>query len=489
MQTKFNRTWIQLDEEPAANFPMTLYYVAGAIAAKRVKSAYGPIALIYRGRSVRECTAPGGFVEPGRKILAKLEKDRSFLPWMWKNTSRSAKKLLAFSLNLIGADLRHWSDKKLVDTYRHWVELATETLSYSVFGTVLEFEEPLLSGPLYRYLIEAAPEKYASQIGEVFSILTTPIVENENRLAEIALAKLVLRNTGVKKKLKLTSQWIESQPQLLIKIRNYHERFSYLSYGYSGPKKSIHETIEDFIIHARQPREKLNFHLTELVNADRVIRKKQQFWLKKLRVEKTYRRLFSILRDIGGLKRWRKKLMVRCQCLAHELLVEISRRLKLPLIAIQSISPWQLEAVAVRKIGRTQVRRWSQTNVVWIENGSWKTLADREARLVIKEIDKSLKVKVSVKELTGMCACAGRATGEIKILRNASDLSKFDAGDIIVSPATSPELVPAMRRAAAIITDAGGITSHAAIISRELGVPCVIGTKIATKVFKDGDRV
>lgn len=62
-------------------------------------------------------------------------------------------------------------------------------------------------------------------------------------------------------------------------------------------------------------------------------------------------------------------------------------------------------------------------------------------------------------------------------------------GDILVSIATDPDIVPAMKKAAAIVTEQGGVTSHAAIVSRELNIPCVIGTKIATRVLKDGDRV
>ena len=68
-------------------------------------------------------------------------------------------------------------------------------------------------------------------------------------------------------------------------------------------------------------------------------------------------------------------------------------------------------------------------------------------------------------------------------------MSKMKPGDILVSKATNPNVVPAMKIAGAIITDEGGITCHAAIISRELKIPCVIGTKIATQVLKDGDKV
>ena len=65
----------------------------------------------------------------------------------------------------------------------------------------------------------------------------------------------------------------------------------------------------------------------------------------------------------------------------------------------------------------------------------------------------------------------------------------MNKGDILVSIATDPDIVPAMKKAAAFITEQGGVTSHAAIVAREMKKPCVIGTKIATKVLKDGDLV
>ena len=68
-------------------------------------------------------------------------------------------------------------------------------------------------------------------------------------------------------------------------------------------------------------------------------------------------------------------------------------------------------------------------------------------------------------------------------------MNKMNKGDILVSIATDPDIVPAMKKAAAIVTEQGGVTSHAAIVSRELRIPCVIGTKIATKVLKDNDLV
>jgi pyruvate,water dikinase len=107
------------------------------------------------------------------------------------------------------------------------------------------------------------------------------------------------------------------------------------------------------------------------------------------------------------------------------------------------------------------------------------------------KIVKSFK-KISVKnvsEISGQTAQPGLATGRVKIIIRAKDMKKFQKGDILVSVATDPDIVPAMKKAAAIVTEQGGITSHAAIVSRELGIPCIIGTKIATRVLKDGDIV
>ena len=75
------------------------------------------------------------------------------------------------------------------------------------------------------------------------------------------------------------------------------------------------------------------------------------------------------------------------------------------------------------------------------------------------------------------------------IVLRKNDFPKFKKGMILVTTMTRPEYYPLMRIAKAVVTDEGGITSHAAIISRELGIPCVIGTKIATRVLKDGQLV
>ncbi|MFA5222181.1 MAG: phosphoenolpyruvate synthase, partial [Methanoregula sp.] len=91
--------------------------------------------------------------------------------------------------------------------------------------------------------------------------------------------------------------------------------------------------------------------------------------------------------------------------------------------------------------------------------------------------------------LQGQGAAPGIASGRVAIIRDAKDTGSVKEGDILVTRMTNPDMVPAMRKVAAIITDEGGMTCHAAIVSRELGTPAVVGTKTATQILKNGQMV
>ncbi|QQR78091.1 MAG: hypothetical protein IPJ68_03325 [Candidatus Moraniibacteriota bacterium] len=91
--------------------------------------------------------------------------------------------------------------------------------------------------------------------------------------------------------------------------------------------------------------------------------------------------------------------------------------------------------------------------------------------------------------LKGMAANSGIAEGRARLFSSGDDSADFSEGDILVTTLTDPTMVQAMVKAAAIVTDIGGITSHPAILSREMGIPCVVNTKEATKTIKDGSRI
>jgi pyruvate,water dikinase len=89
----------------------------------------------------------------------------------------------------------------------------------------------------------------------------------------------------------------------------------------------------------------------------------------------------------------------------------------------------------------------------------------------------------------GLPASAGVARGRVRILASPADGARLQDGEVLVAPKTNPDWVPTIRRAAALVTDGGGMTCHAAIVARELGVPCVVGAGNATTLLHDGDLV
>ncbi|WP_461863421.1 phosphoenolpyruvate synthase, partial [Thermococcus sp.] len=100
-----------------------------------------------------------------------------------------------------------------------------------------------------------------------------------------------------------------------------------------------------------------------------------------------------------------------------------------------------------------------------------------------EEAEMTEEMKVLLK---GLGASPGVGAGKVVILLDVSEIDKVKEGDVLVTTMTNPDMVPAMKRASAIVTDEGGRTCHAAIVGRELGIPTVVGTKEATKVLKDG---
>lgn len=105
----------------------------------------------------------------------------------------------------------------------------------------------------------------------------------------------------------------------------------------------------------------------------------------------------------------------------------------------------------------------------------------------IKQIKQPLSDKI--KEIKGASVFFGKVIGTAKIIKTVSEFKKLKNSDILITPMTTVDFVPYLKNVSAIVTDEGGITCHAAIISRELKKPCIIGTKIATRVLHDGDLV
>ena len=111
---------------------------------------------------------------------------------------------------------------------------------------------------------------------------------------------------------------------------------------------------------------------------------------------------------------------------------------------------------------------------------------DAIEKFVIEVDNKKLSQSDSIQ---GIAASRGVSKGIAKIIFTNKDLNKIKEGDILIATMTRQDFLPYIKKSAALVTDEGGLTCHAAIIARELGIPCIVGAKMATEAFKDGDMV
>jgi pyruvate,water dikinase len=152
----------------------------------------------------------------------------------------------------------------------------------------------------------------------------------------------------------------------------------------------------------------------------------------------------------------------------------------------------QLAGLAVqieRHYGVPQDTEWAldAEGHVWMLQSRPVTSAATGAREIAPE--RATDGAAAAPLLRGLGAAPGSASGQVRVINALADAARLGEGDVLVTHMTSPDWVPLMRRAAAIITDSGGMTCHAAIVSRELGVPCVVGTSEATRTLRDGELV
>ncbi len=150
------------------------------------------------------------------------------------------------------------------------------------------------------------------------------------------------------------------------------------------------------------------------------------------------------------------------------------------------------DIVALAKIGKT-IEDLYQTpqDIEWAKQNDHIYIVQARPVTTVKDTkDLNTLPEIAAEPiLTGVAASPGIATGKARIVSDPSQIHKIEKGDVMVSQVTSPDFVPGMKRAVAIITERGGRTAHAAIVSRELGIPCVVGTEVATKILKDGQIV
>ena len=181
----------------------------------------------------------------------------------------------------------------------------------------------------------------------------------------------------------------------------------------------------------------------------------------------------------------------------HSLIMEAAKRLNLSLEDIVLLSSDEISVLLRSRVNDDVQNLISERKkgyaIVWLKGKSYTLFGTRAIKLQ-KLVASKFKGEAFVasskpKVIKGTPASLGYVKGRVKVLQSYLEVDKVNEGDILVASMTTPDYVMAMEKASGFITDEGGITCHAAIVAREFGVPCVIGTGNATAILKDGDLI
>jgi phosphohistidine swiveling domain-containing protein len=170
---------------------------------------------------------------------------------------------------------------------------------------------------------------------------------------------------------------------------------------------------------------------------------------------------------------------------------EVAKRANFnPELIMEVTIPEMIDFLRKRKSlpGDKEMKKRIQNYAMTVKNGVTTLITNKEK---IKEIAKKYYMYVEKSEIIhGKVACLGGVIkGRAKICLDKNEIGKVKKGDILVANFTTPDFTPAMEKAAAIVADQGGLSSHAAIVSRELGVPCVMATKNGSRVIHENDLI
>jgi len=411
---------------------------------------------------------------------------------------RRSDNLFKVAHEVLKIDLSKLSDFSLIKLFQKFYQAVCLMHVSGWFSNFVDHEGQGKKA-LLEYLQKKTGSSDLAYLNKVFFDLTVSSSFSNFEKQEIELLKLVqevYENQKLKSLFKnypakeIFQRLTKENQTFLKKVKEHTEKYGWLTYQFEGPgwqEKDFLEMIKEKIQTGVPPKKLLK----EIKLKKQKIVKNRERLFKKFKIDRKHRLLFKFFEDLVFLKGYRKDSLFFGCYTRDKILKEISRRTKIPIKFLRYLYPWEfnLSLFSKKSIVKILKERYRYHLCYYRETKNIKILTGSEAKSFIKELSWEAVKKEETREIYGDVASPGKAKGKVCIVNEVKDISKINKGDILVSEATNPNLMPAIKKAAAIVTDMGGLTCHAAIVSRELGIPCVIGTKVATKVLKDGDLV
>lgn len=306
-------------------------------------------------------------------------------------------------------------------------------------------------------------------VQSIFALLTTSTEELEQNKANEELEKI--------------REYLKAGGEIESKAKEYLGKYSYLTYHYKGPAMNMDDFME--IIEQKIKKESNEKKETSSERSQRI--KKEQNEIKNIyHIDEATWKVIEEIKRMTYLKAYRKEAMIYSNYKMDCVLEEVAKRIKKDKNHVRCMLVDEIiaELNGKQAVTNEELEERKKEMITIAKEGKVEILRDEEKKAEIRRY--LLKKEAYNEVIRGQCAYPGIARGIVKIIEKREDMKKFNEGDILISRSTNPDLILAMEKAAAIVTDIGGISCHAAIVSRELQKPCIIGTKNITKIVHDG---
>ena len=280
-------------------------------------------------------------------------------------------------------------------------------------------------------------------------------------------------------------------------LEEHSLNYSILYYNSYGKKTNLDFIEKKILALKKNGKEELKKKTGKMLAEARQTAEKQEKLLAQIKDGQT-RRLAVLLRDLGFERLEMKNCWAGAEYRFLPLFHEISKRFEIPFNELMGVYFYQDAKKALlegEKLGREEVKARKSAYLLKFEDGEITFLSGEAAVKKATELVPHHFVQEKILEIRGVCANPGQARGKVRVIKVVGieelvkDMALFGKSEILVTTMTQPNMVALAEKAGAIVTNEGGITSHAAVLAREFKIPCIVGTLNATKALKTGDEV
>lgn len=461
-------------------FPIAYYYLDffgirclkyyGAHITRAMHCAVGAYE---NGRSKAILGYKDEWLEFCRSVLEKILDDKDFVRRTNDRAQAAARDYNYFSRRLLAGDCFNNSFREQVANHKKWIRLYRE---YSFWNCFLWLSA---NDILVDYISGFLEKDYNLEKSDILTLITSPRPSFTSR-EEKSLLKIALQAN--------LDKGFSEQPKAVKRLFDKHAKYwGFIPWDYIGP---IFWQAEDFYQRAiaiSNNKKTIRKALAEKEGYYKALIKKQNFLMKRHRIKTSHRRLIRDLWMVSSMQDDKKEVCGLAQfALQRSIFPYFAKVLGITARDCIKFSEEELwKAYRKKKSLRKALAKRLQAITSITDIRGTHLLTGKRAAAVYKRFNFVIKKD----NISGAAASIGRVRGRVRIALSPKEIDGVRKGDILVVIMTTPDYIPAMKLAAAIITDEGGLTSHAAIISRELKIPCIVGTKNATKILKNGDLV